>query len=213
MSDLVHLVELLSTRLCHDLTGPIGAMNNGVEFFKEGDDDMKEQAVDLLESSAAEAVARLQFFRQCYGRVPPQGEASLSEKKELTEGLFRDGKVTLDWPETMTDSFSRPLSHAAARLLLNMILLASTTLIRHGTLRVDLIPKKDEIEIAVLTTGKSLKWEDEWAAAINGTLAPEDWTPKTAQLVWTAHQAKELNASMEAGISEDIFTVVAHLPA
>ena len=29
----VRLAEMIATRLCHDLTGPIGAVNNGAEFW------------------------------------------------------------------------------------------------------------------------------------------------------------------------------------
>jgi histidine phosphotransferase ChpT len=75
------LAEMIATRLCHDLTGPIGAVNNGAEFLDEEGFDMQNQAVQLILSSAHEAVNRLQFYRQAYGRVGDTGEASLSDKK------------------------------------------------------------------------------------------------------------------------------------
>ena len=82
------LAEMIATRLCHDLTGPIGAVNNGAEFLDEEGFDMQNEAVQLIVSSAHEAVNRLQFYRQAYGRVGEMGEASLSEKKQLTVDFF-----------------------------------------------------------------------------------------------------------------------------
>jgi histidine phosphotransferase ChpT len=46
------LAELLCTRLCHDLTGPIGAVSNGAEFLSDEGFELQGQAVELIVSSA-----------------------------------------------------------------------------------------------------------------------------------------------------------------
>ena len=48
------LAEMLCTRLCHDLTGPIGAVNNGAEFLDEEGFDMQNEAVQLIVTSVAD---------------------------------------------------------------------------------------------------------------------------------------------------------------
>ena len=63
--------ELLCTRLCHDLTGPIGAIANGAEFLSDEGFDMQGQAIELISSSAAQAVSRLQFYRKNASCRPP----------------------------------------------------------------------------------------------------------------------------------------------
>src|SRR5437870_3911345 len=83
MSDGLKLAELLCTRLCHDLTGPIGAVNNGAEFLSEEGFNLQSQAVELITSSAFSAVSRLQFYRMAYGRVKDSGEASLTDSQKL----------------------------------------------------------------------------------------------------------------------------------
>ena len=62
MVDETRLAEMLCTRLCHDLTGPIGAVNNGAEFLSEEGFDMQNEAMQLILTSAHEAVNRLQFI-------------------------------------------------------------------------------------------------------------------------------------------------------
>ena len=76
MIDELRMAELLCTRLCHDLTGPIGAVSNGAEFLSEEGFNMQGQAVELITSSAFSAVTRLQFYRMAYGKVRDHGEAS-----------------------------------------------------------------------------------------------------------------------------------------
>jgi len=49
------LAEMLATRLCHDLTGPIGAVNTARSFLDEEGFDMQNEAVQLIVSSAHEA--------------------------------------------------------------------------------------------------------------------------------------------------------------
>jgi hypothetical protein len=56
----IELAAILCTRICHDLVGPVGALNNGVEVLAEEDDaEMQRQAVELLGHSAEQASRRL----------------------------------------------------------------------------------------------------------------------------------------------------------
>ena len=62
------VAALISSRICHDLTGPVGAVSNGVELLSEEHDAaMKKQSLELLSFSAAETSRRLQFYRLCFG--------------------------------------------------------------------------------------------------------------------------------------------------
>ena len=59
------LAALLSSKLCHDLISPVGAINNGLELLDEGGADA--DAMNLIRNSARTASARLQFARIAYG--------------------------------------------------------------------------------------------------------------------------------------------------
>ncbi len=63
----LRVAELLASRLCHDLVGPIGAVNNGMELLEDSDLDMAQDAVRLAGNSAEHASTLLQFFRLAYG--------------------------------------------------------------------------------------------------------------------------------------------------
>ena len=51
----VRIVQLLCSRLCHDLVGPVGAVTNGVEMVEEFDPSMAEDAMRLIGESAGQA--------------------------------------------------------------------------------------------------------------------------------------------------------------
>jgi histidine phosphotransferase ChpT len=116
MSHDVRLAEMLATRLCHDLTGPIGAVNNGAEFLDDEGFDMQNEAVQLILSSAHEAVNRLQFYRQAYGRMGDVGEACLEDKKKIASDFFSGTKIKLDWPDSQNSLF------VTRTLMLNRVL-------------------------------------------------------------------------------------------
>lgn len=155
------MAELLCTRLCHDLTGPIGAVNNGAEFLSEEGFDLQNQAVDLIVSSAFSAVSRLQFYRMAYGNVKAHGEANLAERQKLAEDFFAGSKIELDWPETHTDAANVSVSLKMARIIFNLLIIASSALIRGGVVSVR-IAKSDSGEkiITVGAKGQNIKIDE-----------------------------------------------------
>ena len=45
----IRVVELLCSRLCHELVSPVGAINNGVELIEEMGADMADEAIGYAE--------------------------------------------------------------------------------------------------------------------------------------------------------------------
>ncbi|MBM3540521.1 MAG: hypothetical protein FJX51_00610 [Alphaproteobacteria bacterium] len=84
-------VELLCSRLCHDLVSPVGAISNGVELLTEMGPD--EEALALVGQSAQAAATRLKFYRVAYGAagadLPP------GELHDLMTALLQDRHVSL----------------------------------------------------------------------------------------------------------------------
>jgi histidine phosphotransferase ChpT len=94
----VRVLELLASRICHDLISPVGAVNNGVEYLEEMGPDALEEALDLIRYSATQAAAKLQVFRYAYGA----GGADSNIKPEDIQKAFSalisaDGKITQSW--------------------------------------------------------------------------------------------------------------------
>lgn len=197
------LSELLCTRLCHDLTGPIGAVANGVEFLSEEGSKMQEQAIDLISSSASQAVSRLQFYRKAYGRINDTGEANIDGLRKVASDFFAGSKITLDWPDTHTDSSGVSVSYKMSRLLFNLIIISSATLLRGGTLAIRLSSHDTVKAVHVTARGRSIKWDTEIEAALSQDITIESLTPKIIQAYMTRLLAEELDANLSWQIGEE----------
>lgn len=213
MDKEVRLAELLCTRLCHDLTGPIGAVNNGAEFLSDEGFALQEQALELIVGSAQQAVVRLQFYRQAYGRVNYQGEASLSEVRELSNAFFAGSRFTLRWPDQYTDAVEVSISRKMAKLVLNMLIMISCAMPRGGELKLRIGKREDgHAEVRLRGEGEGVREDAEAIAALMGKTNISDITPKTVQPYFMCRLADTLHVELEHTIDDTHFEIVAVHP-
>jgi histidine phosphotransferase ChpT len=128
------LAALLCSRVCHDLISPVGAIVNGLEVLEEDkDEETKTFALDLIKKSALQASAKLQFCRLAFGAAGSAGaQIETGDAERVARGLIEDGKTTITW------NLPRELvAKNRVKLLLNMLVVAVTTIPRGGTLMVD----------------------------------------------------------------------------
>lgn len=98
--DAVSISALMSSRLCHDLVNPIGALSSGLEVLGDPsmDSSMKEAALDLIKSSAEKSVALLKYARLAYGASGGLGaELPYEEANSVLKALLAWTKASLDW--------------------------------------------------------------------------------------------------------------------
>jgi histidine phosphotransferase ChpT len=201
------MAELLCTRLCHDLTGPIGAVSNGAEFLSEEGFNMQGQAVDLIVSSAFSAVARLQYYRFAYGRVKDAGEASLSDKRQMVEDFFKGSKIVIDWPDQHTDAADVPVSSRMVRMLFNLLIITSGALLKGGTLAIRVTEEAGGKCLSVSASGDAVKWDSENGDILLGRGNLDEMTPKTVQVYMTAKLAEELHVKFDIAANANSVTI------
>ena len=62
--DASTLVALVSSRICHDLVSPVAALTTAMDILDDDHGaDMREQAMELIRNSAAQAGVKLEFMR------------------------------------------------------------------------------------------------------------------------------------------------------
>ncbi|MDX1974568.1 MAG: histidine phosphotransferase family protein [Rickettsiales bacterium] len=204
MNEELRMAELLCTRLCHDLTGPIGAVNNGAEFLSEDGFNMQNQAMQLIVSSAFSAVTRLQFYRIAYGRVKEHGEANLAERQKLALDFFTDTKISLDWPDSHTDSAGVSISLKMSRLIYNLLIIASSVLIRGGKITIRITMSEPTTKkVSLIIEGAGLKWDGDIDKIFKGEFSASELTPKTIQIYLSKLYADDLNATIDYTVSEE----------
>ena len=130
--------QLLCSRLCHDLVGPVGAVNAGLELFEEMDGG--EDALAMVGRSAKQMGTRLGFYRMAFGLGGAE-TAVMGQARKLAVEFMTEGKVDLDWPADDVDQGLFPTN--ACKLVLSMILIGIECLPRGGSLavRVAVLPE------------------------------------------------------------------------
>jgi histidine phosphotransferase ChpT len=192
MDAQLRLARLLSSRLCHDLLNPLGAVNTGLELLTE--QMAAAEGLDLVRKSADTLTRRLECFRFALGAGNAGGADgdAFARVRTLAAALFAGGKVALQWGTA--DPAGGP---EAAKLTLNLVLLASEALPRGGQVAVRTRAMADGLGIAVTARGAGAKLRPDIAAALASGADLAAATARTAQAYFTARLAAGLGAAIE----------------
>ena len=153
----------------------------------ETDPEMRARCLDLLAESARTSAAKLKFFRLAFGSAGGYGDAvPPDEARQAIEGMFASsGRVKVGWlvPE-------EALNKRAAKVLLNLALIAGDALVRGGQLDIGVEVQPGSIEIAVRGQGQKIVLDEELRAALSGQLRDGSVTSRSAA-AWMTRQLVE----------------------
>ncbi len=159
MADTVNLesldlAALLCSRVCHDVISPVGAIVNGLEVLEdEKEEAMQAVALDLIRKSARQASARLQFARLAFGAAGSAGaQIDLGDAGQVARSLIEDERTKLAWnlPRAL-------LPKNRVKLLLNLIMVATSTIARGGTIKVDPIGEGEAMGFRLESQGPNAR--------------------------------------------------------
>jgi len=204
------LAALLCSRLCHDMLSPIGAMSNGLELLaSETDPEMRKRCFELLEQSSRISADKLKFFRLAYGAAGGFGDmVPTEEPRELIAGLVSNNdQMELQWAvgEAM-------LPKPAVKVLLNLAAIGIDSLVRGGTLAIGGEIRDGATEIAVRASGVRVAFDSTIGKALDGSLAEEELTGRTAPAHMVRLLAVEHGGGVQFALTEDALIMGAVLP-
>ena len=127
--DEMELAALISSKICHDIIGPVGAINNGMEVLDEDDEAQQRAfALEVIRNSTQTASAKLQFFRFAFGSAGSVGATvDLGNAEQIARGYVGHNKHKLTWK-----AFTGQMAKDRVKLLLNLVALGVTALPRGG---------------------------------------------------------------------------------
>lgn len=169
------ILELLASRICHDLISPVGAVHNGVEFLQEMGIEGGDEAVGLIAHSAQMAAARLQAFRLCYGaggrdpNIKPE-----NVHKTFADLVGGDGKVTQEWDPHANLGFDEtPVGFC--KMLMGTMMLAQECLPKGGKVSVQ---AGSPGQTQVIASGNDTLVRDQVEEALARTIPTENLDPR-----------------------------------
>ena len=156
LGETIRLVELTCARLCHDLGGLIGTVDNAIDMVAEDAD--RDDEVLAFASSAARALAqRLRLMRAAWG--PETDPIALPGLVRLVTPPLTARRIGLDTRTFAPDSIFPP---STGRVVLNLIVLASDCLPRGGTI----VMIGEPTDLLIRIDGPSAAWPPGFAACM-----------------------------------------------
>jgi histidine phosphotransferase ChpT len=165
----LELAALISSKICHDLIGPVGNINNGLEILDEEDDaQSRNYALDVIRNVTETASARLQVARFASGATDSAGaKIDLATAEELSRGLIGNGKHKLGWR-----GLKGQVAKDKAKLLLNLVAAAPTAVPRGGDIVVEIGGTPAAPSFTVRCRGASARPPQYLADFVNGPAPP-----------------------------------------
>jgi len=190
----IRVLELLVARLCHELSGPIAAINNGVELIEEDDGHPEplpssgaaDEPLALISDSARRAGNRLRFYRFAYG-FSAGSVISGPSPYELAIGVFDGGRFVCNFSDSI-----RRLPSEWQKLACNLLSVGAETLPRGGRLALSDNP------LMLEAIGDPAALTPETHAALLLTPPIDELTPRTVQAYFTGLLAKVLGCVVVA---------------
>ncbi|MDZ4842739.1 MAG: histidine phosphotransferase family protein [Hyphomicrobium aestuarii] len=178
----LELAALISSKICHDVIGPVGAIYNGIEILDEDNDaDAKSYAMDVIRNVTEQASAKLQFARFAFGAVGSAGAMiDLATAEQISRGFVGQGKHTLIWngqPGYMIKD--------RVKLLLNLVASSLAALPRGGEINVDVAGTSETPSFLIRCKGQGARPPQHLTEFIVGNAtAPLDAMSIQAYYTW-----------------------------
>ncbi len=191
------LAALLSSKLCHDLISPVGAINNGLELLEEGGSDA--DAMNLIKNSARTASARLQFARIAYGAAGSAGvQIDTGDARTVAFAYMMGEKAELTWEG---GRFFLPKNKV--KLLLNMLQIANGSIPRGGKLSVTIEGDESNPTFVMKTSGTMLRVPPRFLELHSNAPQHEPIDAHSIQAYYALLLARETNMEININVTPE----------
>lgn len=197
----LRVMELLASKLCHDLISPVSAVNNGVELIEDIGGDVVGEAMKLIGDSAQQAARRLRIFRIAYGRAGSEQNLPVRDVRTVVEQYFQGGKIRLDWSEGV-DIQSYADHQGALKVLINALLLAEETLAYGGGIALQRLDADDTIGCRIEVSGRNAQLSEALQNALMDKTPVEELTPRSIQSFITGRFAAHFGLRIDFATPE-----------
>ncbi|MBQ1543508.1 histidine phosphotransferase [Caulobacter sp. CCUG 60055] len=203
------LAAFLAARMCHDFISPASAIVSGLDLLDDPSaQDMRDDAMNLIASSARKLVDMLAFSRVAFGASASAETFDARDLQRLTQGVFNHVRAQLDWAVGL-DAVNKP----AARALLNLAQIGAGALPMGGVARVTAERDGETIALAVEAGGGRVRLRPEVAAGLRGEPLGEGLGGHWVQAYYLNALVRAAGGSVEIETTEDKAVVRARTPA
>ncbi|MEP3477452.1 MAG: histidine phosphotransferase family protein [Hyphomicrobiales bacterium] len=161
----LELAALVSSRICHDVVGPVGAIFNGLEVLEDDDDEqVKQYAMDVIRRNTKNAWARLEFARLAFGAAGSAGtDIPFNKIQDLANAILEE-KHKVEWK---SEHDFMPKGYA--KLILNLVVVAVAAIPRGGVIQFNVSGDVEKPEIQISAKGDGARLPERVPDILNGS--------------------------------------------
>ena len=192
----LRVMELIASKLCHDLVSPVSAISNGVELIEDIGKSVTDEAMKLIGDSVTQASRRLKLFRIAYGRAGGENHIGVNDVRQVIANYFLGGKIALHWPEGQPDT-ALAEQRGFLKTLLNVLMLAEEVLAYGGNVTLE-SAEGEAPSCRLIIAGRAAHLSPAHQEALEGRTPIEDLTPRTIQAYVTGCFAEQFGLRLAA---------------
>jgi histidine phosphotransferase ChpT len=202
------LATLVAGKLCHDFISPAGAISSGLDLLKDPTaQDMRDDAMSLIEASAKKMIALVSFARVAFGASASAERFAAAELGELVAGLTEGGRASLTW-RVEDGEYSKP----QARALVNLAYLTVAALPSGGVATITTRREGEDMIIDGVAEGNRARLKGEAVAGLAGQPLSEGLHGQWIQPYWLWLTVNDAGGALDVEVVEGRVVLSARMP-
>lgn len=164
MPKIIELSQALNAKLCHDLAGSIGTVDNCLSLIDNSNKEISDQAKELAVIESANLVKRIKFFRTAYGLSEGENKLSLVNLSKLLQDFFADTNIKFS---IEYDPGVIYINSMTAKAVICLAVIAGDAAVSGGEVMIS-VPEVDEVPIIIKSIGKNIVIKEDSLNVLKG---------------------------------------------
>lgn len=207
--DGTELATYIAAKLCHDFISPSGAIVSGLDLMQDPTaQDMRDDALALIEQSARKMVALVHFARVAFGAATTSERFTAREIEGLVSNMVQGSRASLDW-RIADGEFSKP----QARALTNLAYLTVGALPMGGVAVIQSRTEDGRLYLEGFAEGARARLKPEAVVGLAGERLTEGLAGQWIQPYWLWLTVKEAGGALRVKVEDGKVSLIARMPA
>lgn len=165
--EYVRLSQTLSTKLCHDLSDGIGAIDNCAGLVTSDDENIKNKALKLINDNIQKVIARLHFYKNAYGLSSSLEMTNLKTVKQLCDNGLNIRKGLIRFADERIEN--TPFSTEMAKVIMCLIASSASSFSSIAAITINVEDyNRGALSISIKTTGRNFIYNKDKVDVLSG---------------------------------------------